>query len=78
MIVTRKTFEKEVNRRAKRLYQADALETALELAANRISKLERRIAKLERLVARIRPEGTIKGFYLADDGKVEEVTKNEA
>lgn len=43
----------------------------------KIRKLDSRVTELEGLASRIRPEGTIKGYYLAEDGKVEEVKKHE-
>lgn len=63
MIISRKRFEKEVKRRAKRMYRDKCVDTTLDLAANKIAALEKRIAKLEKQAQK--QKGEIKGFYFS-------------
>lgn len=61
MIISRKRFEKEVKRRAKRMYRDKYVDATLDLAANKIAALEKRIAKLEKQCQK--HKGSINGFY---------------
>lgn len=61
MIISRKRFEKEVKRRARRMYRDTCTDTALEMAADKIAALEKRIAKIEKQAQK--RKGSINGFY---------------
>lgn len=77
MIISRKRFEAEVRRRARRMYRDKCVDTTLDMAASKIANLERRIQRLEK---QNQKKGSINGFYATptETTIVKKEVKNEA
>ena len=64
MIISRKRFEAEIRRRARRICREKDMVDALELSAHMIAELEKRIRRLENQNQN-HTKGDVKGFYVS-------------
>ena len=70
MIISRKRFEAEIRRRARRICREKDMVDALELSAHMIAELEKRIRRLEKQKQnqnknQNHTKGDVKGFYVS-------------
>lgn len=66
MFISRKRFEKEVSRRARRICREKDMADALKLSARAIRQLEKRIQRLEKQ-NQDQKKGKIKDFYISPE-----------
>lgn len=61
MIISKKRFEKEVRKEARRMYRETCQDKSLELIGDEIERLRKRIARLEKK----QQKGSINGYYVS-------------